>query len=145
MSKITFSKTLSANDVGATHAHQAGMHVPKGEYELLKFLPALDPGVKNPEAWLTCIGEDGSAHRFRFVYYNNKLHDERGTRDEYRITWMTAWFRQEGAKEGDVFEIARDPAHSHYSVRVVRPVMFVRDVVSDVPAKIRLRGWLRVH
>ncbi len=145
MSRIAFTKTLSANDVGSTGAHQAGVHIPKGERDLLKFLPPLDPGVKNPDAWLTCVGEDGIPHRFRFVYYNNRLHDENGTRNEYRITYMTAWFREVGAKEGDVFEIARGAGDAHYSVRVVRPIAATKPVVSEVPAKIRLRGWQRVH
>jgi hypothetical protein len=145
MSRIAFTKTLSANDVGSTGAHQAGVHIPKGERELLRFLPHLDPGVKNPDAWLFCVSENGVLRRFRFVYYNNRLHDEKGTRDEYRITYMTAWFREVGAKEGDVFEIARGPGDAHYSVRLVHPIAATKPVVSEVPAKVRLRGWQRVH
>lgn len=145
MSRIAFTKTLSANDVGSTGAHQAGLHIPKCELELLKFLPSLDPGVKNPDGWLTCVGEDGVPYRFRFVYYNNRLHDDRGTRNEYRITNMTAWFRAVGAKKGDVFEIAREPGDAHYSVRIVRPITAAKPVVSNVPPKIQLRGWQRIH
>ncbi len=145
MTRIAFTKTLSANDVGATGTHQAGVHIPKGETELLRFLPPLDAAVKNPDAWLTCVGEDGTVHRFRFVYYNNGLHDEKGTRNEYRITHMTAWFREVGAREGDVLEIARHPGDAHYAVRVSRSVPVAPAAVSGTPAKIRLRGWRRVH
>jgi hypothetical protein len=88
MTNRTFSKTLSANDVGATGGHQGGILIPKSEAELLSFLPVLDPKVKNPDAWIECEDETGTTRKFRFIYYNNKLHDEGGTRNEYRITYM---------------------------------------------------------
>ena len=56
MTNRTVSKTLSANDVGATGGHQGGILIPKSEAELLLFLPALDPKVKNPDAWIALAG-----------------------------------------------------------------------------------------
>lgn len=140
-----FSKTLSANDVGATGTHQAGILVPKGEKELLAFLPTLDPTVKNPDAWIHCIDEEGAERKFRFVYYNNKHHDPRGTRDEYRLTYMTAYLKAMRARERDRLEISqKDNAHN-YLIRIVRAA------ASTVPADqdgVRIKitsGWRRVH
>ncbi|MGR9578399.1 EcoRII N-terminal effector-binding domain-containing protein [Pandoraea sputorum] len=115
----TFCKTLSANDVGATGAHQAGILIPKSERELLDFFPKLDSAVKNPDAWIECVDEVGVHHRFRFVYYNNRFHDVNGTRNEYRITYMTKYFKAAGASEGDTFEISRSDGKAPYKIRVM--------------------------
>jgi hypothetical protein len=57
---------------------------------------------------------------------------------------MTAWFRNVGAKEGDVFEIARHAGSSTYTVLVVKTGdAIVTD--TDLPTSIQLRGWRRVH
>ena len=145
MNRTAFQKTLSANDVGSTGGHQAGVHIPKIETELLSFLPQLEPRIKNPSAWLTCVGSDGVTHRFRFVYYNNKLHDERGTRNEYRITHMTAWFRDSGAKAGDIFEIGICPGNRHYEIKLIKRKPEVEIDSTSGPVRLRLRGWSRVH
>lgn len=146
MTKKTFSKTLSANDVGATGGHQGGILIPKSEAELLSFLPPLDSSVKNPDAWIECIDETGCLRRFRFVYYNNRLHDLNGTRNEYRITYMTGYFRELRAREGDTFEISRDEGESRYAIRVIHPS--VEPVKPDDGSAFRIKitsGWRRVH
>ncbi|BBU33380.1 hypothetical protein BTHE68_71140 (plasmid) [Burkholderia sp. THE68] len=130
----TFCKTLSANDVGATGAHQAGILIPKSEKELLDFLPQLDSAVKNPDAWIECVDEAGVHHRFRFVYYNNRLHDATGTRNEYRITYMTKYFKAAGASEGDTFEISRSDRKAPYKIRVVSRAQVVPDRKTSVAA-----------
>jgi hypothetical protein len=144
MRRTAFRKTLSANDVGATGGHQGGVLIPKSERDLLEFLPHLDPSVKNPDAWLRCTDTQGDVHRFRFVYYNNKHHHPRGTRNEYRITYMTAWLRNSGAKEGDVFEIAREAGSFVYAVSIIKAGEEC-PVDRDFPTRIQLRGWRRVH
>lgn len=146
MTKKTFSKTLSANDVGATGTHQSGILVPKSEKELLSFLPPLDPGIKNPDAWIECVDEGGTVRRFRFVYYNNKLHDTNGTRNEYRLTYMTSYFREMGAREGETFEISRDETEEVYIIRVVRHQ--VASVESEAAQGVRIKiksAWRCVH
>lgn len=143
----TFAKTLSANDVGETGAHMAGILVPKGDGELLAFLPKLDPGVLNPSAWMDCITPDGDTLRLRFVYYNNRLHAPHGTRNEYRLTWLTKFLREAGAKTGDTFQISRKDDRSPYRIEVLPARAKPSVQEEEGPLRIRLTSsaWRRVH
>lgn len=145
MTRTVFQKTLSANDVGSTGGHQGGVLIPKSELDLLAMLPTLNPDIKNPDAWINCIDDLGEAHRFRFVYYNNKLHDQTGTRNEYRITWMTSWFRSQHANEGDVFEISDSQKNGDYRIRVIQPQQESAHERVSEPVIVKLRGWRRIH
>jgi hypothetical protein len=146
MTKKTFSKTLSANDVGATGGHQGGILIPKSETELLAFLPPLEPEVKNPDAWFECVDEVGVLRRFRFVYYNNRLHDQNGTRNEYRITYMTRYFREMSAREGDTFEISRDEGEPNYSIRVIQKAAGPVEPAEEQVFRVKISSsWHRVH
>lgn len=142
MTKLSFRKLLSANDVGATGGHQAGVLIPKAETDLLRLLPNLDPHIKNPSVMIDFLDETGTVNRFRFVYYNNKLHDKTGTRNEYRITGMTAWFREKNAQAGDFIEISGVPKTNQYFMKIVSEEIKVNE---NEPAKIQLRGWRRVY
>lgn len=142
MTKLSFRKLLSANDVGATGGHQAGVLIPKAETDLLRLLPNLDPHIKNPSVMIDFLDEDGSVNRFRFVYYNNKLHDKAGTRNEYRITGMTAWFRAKNAQAGEFIEISGVPGTNQYFMNIVSDKLEPNE---DTPVKIKLRGWRRVY
>lgn len=143
----TFAKTLSANDVGETDAHMGGILVPKGDGELLAFLPKLDPGVLNPSAWIDCSTPDGRILRLRFVYYNNKLHAPKGTRNEYRITWLTKFLREAGAKSGDTFQISRENEDGPYRIEVVSTKTEPTSQDDDGPVRIKLTSstWRRLH
>lgn len=146
MNKKIFRKTLSANDVGATGGHQGGILVPKSETELLGFLPLLNPTIKNPDAWIECVDESGTVRKFRFVYYNNKLHDENGTRNEYRITYMTRYFREVGAHTGETFEISKEDTEARYTIRVIHPLK--ESIVQENKQTYRIKitsSWRRVH
>jgi hypothetical protein len=138
----TFEKTLTANDTGETGGHQAGIHIPKSQTELIAFLPPLDPSVKNPDAWLEMTDETGGIWRFRYIYYNNKHHDEAGTRDEFRITHMTKYFRAAGAGEGDVMVISGEPGSIRHSISIRKADQ--PGPTGDTPVRIRLQGWRRV-
>lgn len=143
----TFAKTLSANDVGATGSHMAGILVPKGDGELLAFLPKLDPGLLNPSAWIDCVTPEGDTLRLRFVYYNNKIHAPNGTRNEYRITWLTKFLRASGAAPGDTFQISRKDDNSHYRIEVLPARAEPPVQEEEGPVRIRLTSsaWRRVH
>jgi hypothetical protein len=146
MKKKAFSKVLSANDVGSTGGHQGGILIPKSEAELLEFLPALDQEIKNPDAWLECVDEKGVRRKFRFVYYNNKLHDANGTRNEYRITYMTNYFRELGACAGEALEISARDEPGAYNIRILREVENQGDASVDQGVRIKIKSaWRRAH
>lgn len=144
MSIQAYEKTLTANDTGETGGHQAGIHIPKSQSELLALLPLLDSTRKNPDAWLEMTDETGIIWRFRYIHYNNKFHDESGTRDEYRITHMTKFFRAVGAVEGDIMVISGSPGSHNYTISV-RKTDQDKVSQSDEGVRIRLTGWRRVH
>ena len=108
-------KRLSANDVGLTGTHQAGVLVPKRE-GLLSALPSLDPGQRNPRQTIVAFDEEGFAWRFQFIYYNNALFG--GTRNEYRITGMTRFLRSRDAAPGDTLRLEGQPSGA-YQIRVL--------------------------
>lgn len=146
MTITTFRKTLSANDVGATGTHQGGILIPKTEGELLAFLPSLDPSTKNPDAWIECVDENGTIRRMRFVYYNNKFHDKHGTRNEYRITYMTRYFREVGATAGEGLEISRGENQVRYEIRIIRQSEDLATQSAEEVVRIKITsGWQRVH
>lgn len=94
------SKVLTANDTGETGGHQAGICVPKGSDALL-FFPDLGNSVKNPRISMIFVDDWGQRWPFNFIYYNNKFHSPNGTRNEYRLTGLTRFFRENGLRSGD--------------------------------------------
>ena len=110
------AKRLSANDVGTTGGHQAGILVPK-EREILTFFPSFESGTKNPRMRLVVRElQDGTKWNFNFIYYNNRLFG--GTRTEYRLTCMTKYLRAIGAKEGDELMFSKDENGSIFVERI---------------------------
>ena len=95
---IKISKVLSANDLGLTGSHQSGMLVPKRP-EILGFFPYLDAEEKNPRCRVMFRDGKGDEWKFNYIYYNNALFG--GTRNEYRLTGMTRFFREFSPKPGD--------------------------------------------
>jgi hypothetical protein len=110
------SKVLSANDVGDTGAHQAGMLIPK-EFRLLAFFPMLNPSEKNPRCSLNFKDDWQDRWTFAFIYYNNRFFG--GTRNEYRLTRMTDFLRRRNTKPGDTIILLRDENDS-YRITVER-------------------------
>jgi len=94
----SISKILSANDIGLTGGHQAGIHVPKSN-DILSFFPSLDVKQKNPRYILNFIDDDEKRWELAFIYYNNKFFG--GTRNEYRLTRMTKYINSNNLKVGD--------------------------------------------
>lgn len=136
MTKIV-SKKLSANDVGTTGGHQAGILVPKVP-GILTFFPSLDPATKNPRLTLVVRElEDSTRWEFNFIYYNNALFG--GTRNEYRLTCMTKYLRAIGAKEGDDLLFSKDDNGSIY-IDCLRAIEN-QPVVNDDGVLILGGGW----
>jgi hypothetical protein len=105
MSTEAIEKTLSANDTGETGGHQAGILVPK-ERSILSFFPELTTDRKNPRAVLDMLDDTAREWTFQFIYYNNRFFG--GTRNEYRLTGMTAFLREFNLKEGDKVIMRRE-------------------------------------
>lgn len=106
MKPQAIEKTLSANDTGETGGHQAGILVPKTG-GVLPFFPNLDSTRKNPRTRLNVIDDAGRKWNFSFIYYNNRFFG--GTRNEYRLTGMTAFFRAFNLKAKDKVILRREP------------------------------------
>ncbi len=102
----TFEKVLSANDTGVTGGHMGGILIPRTESGLIALFPKLDANDYNPSIFIKIHDINGHSHKLRFVYYNNKLHN-RGTRNEYRLTYLTDYLRNWNAKAGDRFRISK--------------------------------------
>ena len=119
MSKV-FRKVLSPNDANETGGHQAGILIPKHMEDLIKFLGGLDSSIKNPRKKLLFIDEEGMANDFNFIYYNNKFHSPQGTRNEYRLTGMTAYLRRYNAQSGAELELSRLDGEDYYRVSLIK-------------------------
>jgi hypothetical protein len=131
---------LSANDTRESGGHQAGILVPKGVADLRAFLPDLGNAEKNPRAWIECTDPEGKKWDFCYIYYNNKHHDQGGTRNEYRITHMTGYLRSYGAMQGDKIFISGKPRSGSYSISVEK-----KSADNNNHARVVLKGWRRVH
>ena len=107
-------KVLSINDLGINGTHQAGMLIPKKK-EILEFLPELDGAVKNPRVTIEFEDDLGTFWNFNYIYYNNRFWG--GTRNEYRLTGMTAYFRSASLRPGDIIILSRDPGGYHIGYR----------------------------
>ena len=155
----SFAKTLSANDAGKTNSHQAGICVPRINNELLDFFPRLDPQIINPDCWLTCVDEKGRTWKFRYIYYNGKLHDT-STRNEYRITHTTKYLKGLNADEGDLMVFSKRKVENNFLIRLVKESKKEMQVSSFNQSGyttqnnkqsnfkkrvVKLRGWQRIH
>ncbi len=93
----------------------------------------------NPSAWINCRSEDGHQLKFRYIYYNNKLHAPAGARNEYRITHMTGYLRDVGAKEGDTFRDSVHPA-GMCTKYLIKPKQ--KPETSDTEGPVRIKLWV---
>ena len=143
MSKV-FRKVLSPNDANETGGHQAGILIPKHMEDLIKFLGGLDSSIKNPRKKLLFIDEEGMANDFNFIYYNNKFHSPQGTRNEYRLTGMTAYLRRYNAQSGAELELSRLDGEDYYRVSLIKEKSQESDQ-AGTSNRIKLRGWRSLH
>ena len=133
------SKQLSANDVGATGGHQAGILVPKAR-EILSFFPTLNGKTKNPRMTQVVRElKDGTRWEFNFIYYNNAHFG--GTRNEYRLTCMTEYLRAISAKRGDELLFSKDENGSIF-VECIR--LQSNRVIADEEGVLTLRGGWKI-
>ena len=139
---MRISKRLSANDIGATGGHQAGIHVPK-QAEILSFLPTLPRSQKNPRLTLTVREmESGELWEFQYIYYNNRHFDVGGTRNEYRLTGMTSFLRSVAAGVGDELEFTKDEDGSLH-MRLIRKAQ--TDGEENIDVLVLRSGWIIIN
>ena len=138
----TFIKYLSANDIGTTGSHQAGILVPRSDPELVNFFGQLDAATLNPDRWIFCVDESMKKWRLRFVYYNNKIHSTNGTRNEYRITHLTKYLKSSNSSPGDALVFASSPEANCFTMHLER----AKKVASGTErSRVVLAGWRKVH
>ncbi|MCO8095368.1 EcoRII N-terminal effector-binding domain-containing protein [Acinetobacter lwoffii] len=138
---MKFAKTLSRNDIGANGSHQSGFLVPKTIKSLLDFLPPLDSKELNPSKWIDFYDPQGRKWEFRYIYYNNKLHTEKGTRNEYRITCTTTFMKENNAMEGDTVFLFQDQ-DGRYRIMLEKHAILLSPVDNN---RVKLRGWRQVY
>lgn len=98
------SKRLTKNDLGMTGGHQGGICVPF-KIAKLGFFPTLDSfNEYNPRAEIE-MEYDGKVLKFTYIHYNSRLH-KAGTRNEYRLSGMTKFFKENNCIEGDLLEFS---------------------------------------
>lgn len=136
MTNASFEKILSANDIGITGGHMGGILIPRTETGLIALFPKLDPTVYNPSVFLDFKDPNGATYKLRFVYYNNKLH-KKGTRNEYRLTYLTNFLRSSNAVTGDAFRITRDETGQLFMEVIKKNTVKPSSVI-------KLCGWNRV-
>lgn len=99
-----FCKFISANDAGATGAHQSGFYIPKSCWSLM-----FDKqGIKgeNSEHFITIKWQNDFETDSRFIYYGT------GTRNEYRLTRFGKGFPfLEESNVGDLIILCRVDIH----------------------------------
>ena len=141
----SYKKVLTKNDTGETGGHQGGITIPKKNSDLLNFFPQLDKKKFNPEEWITCVDPDGNEWDMRYVYYNGKTFTPRlSTRNEYRITYMTKFFKKWNAKSQDFIVFEETKGRNRYLLSIERNEAF-NPKFPQSPKLIVLKGWSKVY
>lgn len=110
-SNVSFSKYITANDTGATGAHQAGFHIHKSAWPL--FFDTPGQKGENRDKYVTIRWQDDFETQSRFIYYGV------GTRNEYRLTRFGRGFPYLSDESiGDLLIITRQ-ADDYYNAFVL--------------------------
>lgn len=131
---MKISKVLSKNDLGSTGGHQSGVVIPV-RVARSAFMPQLNDQLINPRLVLMLKDEaNGVEYPVNFIYYNGKLHGT-STRNEYRLTGILPFLRDQSAQDGDFLVLERG-ADSGYRVSIIQSVPDHADVI-----KITIDSW----
>lgn len=140
----SYKKILTKNDAGETGGHQAGIAIPKKNTALLDFFPSLDIESFNPEEWIVCVDPDGNEWDMRYVYYNGKIFTpKKSTRNEYRITHMTKFFKKWNAKSQDAIVFRGTNRKNRYQILIERRAEEEVNSIRE-PKLVVLKGWAKV-
>lgn len=135
--KSYVKKILFSNDLGENGSHQAGIHIPK-KSELLHFFPELDADAVNPYIIIHFLDSFDRIWKFKYIYYNNKFRG--GTRNEFRLTGMTKFFRENNALIGDVITFSKNENDYFVDIEKTIPMMVDEDDDDHVTLELT-NGW----
>lgn len=132
-----FEKILSANDVGKTGSHQAGIHLKKSVAESLC---TFQHSEKNPRSIIRCTDPDENFWDFTIIHYNNKYFG--GTRNEFRMTHLSSFFRKWDCSEGDTLRIGKDSS-GIFHVEIIKNQRNDSTLpgpidMEDIPSRVRI-------
>ena len=110
-------KTLSKNDLGISGSHQAGILVPKS---LVKqaFFPPLDESRQTPNCPVSVVSGE-KKYELNYVHYNSRVFGT-GTRNEYRLTRLSQFFKDNDCSLGDRLVFSFNVETAQYSLSVER-------------------------
>lgn len=101
------TKKLTANDIGDTGGHQAGITIPRSD-SMIGFFPSLNPYEFNPRATLRAIDfHTNEMFEMEYIYYNGRPLG-RNTRNEYRLTGLSRFLKKHRAVVGDILHIQQE-------------------------------------
>ena len=137
----TYAKLLSKTDVGENGTHQGGICVPKS---LTPFFPNLNTKRFNPDVWLELVDTEGYRWPMRYLYYNGRtFNPPKNTRNEYRITHMSKFFKSWNITAGDSILFTSTEHKLVYKVSISSKE---NPLEIQTPRKeiIKLSGWNRI-
>lgn len=111
-----YLKTLSKNDTGETHSHQGGIRIPYTVARGTGVFPEFPSTVLNPREEVVFYDEKGIMRKFQFIWYNDEFfrEDKRRGHNEYRLTCVNSYLKENDAKTGDEIWFAVDDEGKHY-------------------------------
>ncbi len=130
-------KVLSKNDLGLTGSHQAGILVPK-KLARGEFFPLLNETVKNPRITIS-VSALNKKFEFQFIHYNSRCLGV-GTRNEFRLTGLSSFYREADCKLGDTLKLSYDIQQEEYKVEVISSTEIEHDELLSLPLTIKA-GW----
>lgn len=108
-------KILSKNDLGLSGSHQAGILIPKS---LVKqsFFPLLDEEKMNPNRMIIFFS-GSKEYNLNYIHYNSRVFGA-GTRNEYRLTRLHSFLRDNNCSVGDKLVFVFNAEKEQYSLAV---------------------------
>lgn len=101
MIKEKLLKVLSRNDTGETNSHQSGIRIPYDVARSIIF-PQLSSSILNPRVEVDFYDAKNIRYVFQFIYYNDQLFGKKPRgHNEYRLTCVKAFLKDNNAKSGD--------------------------------------------
>jgi hypothetical protein len=128
------SKILSENDLGLNNSHQAGFLIPKNLVNEGLF-DRFREDLLNPRVKLTFIDRANSlVFHPTFIHYNNRFFA--GTRNEYRLTGLKRFMRENLLKPGDSILISRVDKFN-YEIEAIK--------TNREPSVLSSESWIMIY